>query len=79
MQSITESKNVIKQKIKWFAISFPVFALGCTMIYFIATHRSEFNIDVATGGFFLGAVIAAISLTIWNIKSNEVTEVQENG
>ena len=69
----------MRNKLKWFVISFPTFILGCAIIYFIAIHRAEFNIDVATGGFFVGAGIAAISLTVWNVKSNEVIEVQKNG
>lgn len=48
-----------------------MFVLGCAIILFVALHRAEFNIDVATGIFFTGAVITAISLTVWDIKSNE--------
>jgi len=46
------------------------------IIYFVATHRSELNVDLATGIFFIGAGFTAISLTVWNVKSNEVAEVK---
>jgi len=49
-----------------------VFALGCAIIMFIAINRAEFDVNTATGIFFIGAVTAAISLTVWDVKSNEV-------
>ncbi len=74
LQNIRESKSVIRQKLKWFAILFPFFILGCAIIYYIAIYRAEFEVDIATGIFFIGAGIVAISLTVWNVKSNEVAD-----
>lgn len=78
-QNIKEYVKSMRRRLKWFAISFPVFFIGCAIMYFIARNRAEFNVDVATGIFFTGAIIASISVTVWNIKSNEIMEVQENG
>lgn len=66
----------MRNKLKWFVISFPTFILGCAIIYYIAIHRAEFNVDTATEIFFIGAIIVAISLTVWNVKSNEVIDAQ---
>jgi hypothetical protein len=66
----------MRSKFKWFAISFPVFALGCAIIYCIAIYRAEFNVDIATGVFFIGAILVSVSLTVWNIKSTEIAEKQ---
>jgi hypothetical protein len=76
-QSIKEYVKDIRRKIKWFAISFPVFILGCAIIYFIAKNRAGFNVDIATGIFFTGVILIVISLTVWNVKSNEVVEINE--
>ena len=67
----------MKSKLKWFAISFPVFTLGCAIVYFIARNRAEFDVNVSTGIFFVGAILVAISLTVWNVKSNEIVEKYE--
>ena len=67
----------MRNKLKWFAISFPVIILGCAIIYFVTKNRAEFNIDVATGMFFSGVIFIVISLTVWNVKSNEIVENHE--
>jgi len=69
----------MRKNLKWFAISFPFFILGCAVIFFIARNRAEFDVDIATGIFFIGAIFVSISFTVWNIKSNEILEVQKNG
>jgi len=73
-QSIKEYAKGMKKNLKWYLICFPVFLIGCAIIYFIARNRAEFDVNISTGIFFVGAILIAISLTVWNVKSNEVVE-----
>lgn len=67
----------MRKNLKWYVICFPVFLIGCAIIYFVARNRAEFHVDVATGIFFAGAILITISLTVWNNKSNEIVESHE--
>jgi|WetSurMetagenome_2_1015567.scaffolds.fasta_scaffold107498_4 hypothetical protein len=67
----------MRKNLKWYVTCFPVFLIGCAIIYFIARNRAEFNVDIATGIFFVGAILIAVSLTVWNVKSNEIVESHE--
>jgi len=77
LQNIKEYAKGMRSKLKWFAVSFPVFTLGCAIVYFIARNRAEFDVNMSTGIFFIGAVLMSISLTVWNVKSNEIVESHE--
>ena len=57
---------------KWYLICFPIFLVGIGIIIAIAKFRAELSINEATVLFYLGAGIVAISLTIHNIKGNEL-------
>ena len=65
----------MRKNLKWYVICFPVFLIGCAIIYFIARNRAEFDVNIATGIFFAGAGLITISLTVWNVKSNEIVEI----
>ena len=67
----------MKRNLKWYVTCFPVFLIGCAIIYFIARNRAEFDANISTGIFFVGAILIAVSLTVWNVKSNEIVENHE--
>jgi len=59
-------------KIKWFLISFPLFIVGGLIMLFVALNRSSFNVDIATILFLIGAIISAVSFSVWRVKATEV-------
>ena len=67
----------MRRNLKWYVSCFPVFLIGCAIIYFIARNRAEFDVNISTGIFFVGAILIAVSLTVWNVKSNEIVENHE--
>jgi hypothetical protein len=67
----------MRRNLKWYVTCFPVFFIGCAIIYFIARNRAEFDVNISTGIFFVGAILITISLTVWNVKSNEIVESYE--